>query len=87
MSSDSLRPDVQRCRPGAKTRRLEIHIGRVGRIARIKMCGISVLERQMRRVMRWFSANSPDRDICANFETDIAFPKGSWHEPLRAVRA
>ena len=87
MSSDSLRPDVQRCRPGAKTRRLEIHIGRVGRIARIKMCGISVLERQMRRVMRWFSANSPERDICANFETDIAFPKGSWHEPLRAVRA
>jgi hypothetical protein len=51
------------------------------------MCGISVLERQMRRVMRWFSANSPERDICANFETDIAFPKGSWHEPLRAVRA
>ncbi len=30
---------------------------------------------------------SPDREICANFETDIAFPKGSWHEPLRAVRA
>jgi hypothetical protein len=51
------------------------------------MCGISVLERQMRRATRWFSANSPDRDICANFETDIAFPKGSWHEPLRAVRA
>jgi hypothetical protein len=68
--------------------RLKIHIGRVGRIARIKMCGISVLERQMRRATRWFSANSPERDICANFETDIAFPKGSWHEHSpRAVRA
>jgi hypothetical protein len=38
-------------------------------------------------VMRWFSANSPDREIRTNFETDIAFPKGSWHEPFRAVRA
>jgi hypothetical protein len=67
--------------------RLKIYIGRVGRIARIKMFGISVLERQMRRVMRWFSANSPEREICANLETYIAFPKGSWHEPPRAVRA
>jgi hypothetical protein len=67
--------------------RLKIHIGRVGRIAGLKMCEISVLERQMRRVIRRFSANSPDREICASSETDIAFPKGSWHEPLRAVRA
>jgi hypothetical protein len=31
------------------------------------MCGISVAERQMRRVMRWFRANSLDREVCANF--------------------
>jgi hypothetical protein len=31
------------------------------------MCGISVAERQMRRVMHWFRANSLDREVCANF--------------------
>jgi|LakMenE01Jun11ns_1017448.scaffolds.fasta_scaffold8802567_1 hypothetical protein len=52
---------------GEKTTRLQIHIGRIGRMAGISMCGISVAERQMRRVMHWFRANSLDREVCANF--------------------
>jgi hypothetical protein len=31
------------------------------------MCGFSVAERQMRRVMHWFRANSLYREVCENF--------------------